>query len=147
MKIYLQSFFSAHKEGKQLSVARWQPKGFDYLTVDFLVPRGVDGRDIKNLSPEEYLVEYSKVLYRNGNKVVGFLNKMKEKGIDECSFCCWCNTNRQDGYDKLFCHTILIGYLIEKVCPDIEVIYLDGRDMTVWGREEFYSVMKRLCGN
>ncbi len=140
MKIYLQSFFSKPL-GVPFSVARFQPRRINHLSINFLKPIKPDGSVIRGLPPEDYLVEYCEVLKGNSGKIISMIKNL-EKEKDDYSFLCWCNPERQYQYKQLYCHTILIGYLIEKVTSKVEVIYLDGRDNPVWSREEFYKVMK-----
>ena len=140
--IYLQSFFTKPK-GIPLSVARWQPKHYNYKSIPYLVPKKENGSDIKHVTPEEYLKEYCKTLKRNWSSIEKMISNLKNDDR-EFTLCCWCNKSRQKQYKKLFCHTILIGYLIEYLAPEIKVIYLEGRDNPVWSKEEFYNELNKL---
>ncbi len=139
-RIYLQSFFSK-PQGHPFSVARWQPKGYGYKTINYLQPNKIDGSAIKKLPPDQYLIEYCKTLKFNFPIIKLMIENLKDNKRD-LTFCCWCNSERQKQYEKLFCHTILIGYLFEKLSPETEVVYLDGRDKPVWSKEEFYKEME-----
>ncbi len=139
--IYLQSFFSKPR-GIPFSVARWQPKGYSYHTIALFVPYDEYGNAIRKIPPVEYLHKYCGVLKRNFDNINNLVTALKNDGRD-FTFCCWCNRARQMQYDKLFCHTILIGYFIEKFFSGIEVVYWDGRDNPVWTREEFNSEMQK----
>lgn len=133
---YLQSFFSV-PEGKPYSVARWQPNGFSYPEIDYLKPLYPNGRPIKNIPPGEFLQRYVAVLKLNRDKL---LKDLELTPLDkEITFCCWCNEKRQKKHDKLFCHTILIGYAIEAL-SEHQVSYMDGRYNPVWTREDFQSL-------
>ena len=136
-RIYLQSFFSKPL-GLPFSVARWQPKGYNYKIINFLQPNRIDGTAIKKLPPDQYLIEYCKTLNNNLERIKSMVDNLKDNRMD-LTFCCWCNLQRQKPYEKLFCHTILLGYLFEKLSPETEVVYLDSRDKPVWNKEEFYK--------
>lgn len=144
MNIYLQSFFSEPK-GYPFSVSRWQPRGYNYYSLDFFKPIDRFGNPIKEVKPEVYIEYYSYVLIRNYKEIKDWLDKVYKKGED-ISLLCWCNKERQKKYNKLYCHTILIGYFLEKIKgnKNINIIYLDGRDNPIWIRGEFYNTIKRL---
>lgn len=84
--------------------------------------------------------EYCKKLKRNWSLIEKMINNLKNENR-EFTLCCWCNKQRQKQFDKLFCHTILIGYLIECFAPEVNVVYLDGRNKPVWSKQEFYDEM------
>jgi len=139
--IYLQSFFTKPKGQLVYSVARWQPNGFSYKTLKVLVPYRKDGSAIKDLLPDEYLVEYLKAL-KHRYKEVKKLFKLMGNEVDY-TLCCWCNPKGQKGYEKLFCHTIIIGYLAEHEF-NMDVKYLDGRDKPVWDKKQFLRVFNEI---
>jgi hypothetical protein len=84
------------------------------------------------MPPEEYRLEYIKhVLFGpNKDRINQFLARLRPD--EDITLLCWCNFERQRAYPKLMCHTILIGYLIQERRPDIEVLFLDGREHPVW---------------
>lgn len=128
--VYLQSFFSEPRAAPY-SVARWQPKGYDYPSIQALVPFDEYSRPIRKVPPDEYLELYAAGLRSRRLEVelaVGFLRDR------DAALCCWCNPQRQKGYPKLFCHTVLIGFLLES--HGVPVCYLDGRENPVWGQED-----------
>lgn len=137
--IYLQSFFTKPK-GIPNSAARWQPKGFNHPTIKFLVPIRKNGSPIKNLPPNKYMVEYCKHVLKPNIKIIKQWTKTllegQKQGLD-LTICCWCSSRRQ----KLLCHTILIGYILEYLEPELQISYLDGRENPVWTKEEFYREM------
>lgn len=48
-----------------------------------------------------------------------------------------------EGYEKLFCHTLLTGFLLEQA--GVTVAYLDGRERPVWGenaRKRFLNLLR-----
>lgn len=105
--IYLQSFFSSPR-AEAFSVARWQPRGFSYPEIRCLAPFDADGRPIRGLSPERYLEVYAVALASRWPEIRRALEYLKRRDV---SLLCWCNPERQRGYPKLFCHTILVGFL------------------------------------
>lgn len=142
MKVYLQSFESEPK-AFAYSVSRFQPEGCGFRELDFFKPYTEGGSAIKGVSPEEFLKLYCMCLVRNYGKIYEWV-KSSSYFDEDCTLLCWCNKKRQKR-DTLFCHTILIGYLLEYMSVtykwDIEVFYLDGRDTPVWSREEFYTIL------
>lgn len=134
MAVVLCSFAHANEyaRGDRFSVARWQPKRNQYPALWKLAPRRADGTDIKNLPPDEYRREYIKhVLFGPHREWINrWLDRLKPDR--DITLLCWCNPKRQEGYPRLFCHSILIGYLIRERRPDIEVVFADGREKPVW---------------
>lgn len=137
--IYLQSFFSSPR-AEAFSVARWQPRGFSYPEIRCLAPFDADGRPIRGLPPERYLEAYAVALASRWPEVRRALEHFKRRDV---SLLCWCNPKRQRGYPKLFCHTILIGFLAERF--GLPVMYLDGRENPVWNEEDKHRFL-RLVG-
>ncbi|SMB96816.1 hypothetical protein SAMN00808754_1668 [Thermanaeromonas toyohensis ToBE] len=136
--VYLQSFFSEPR-ATPYSVARWQPRGYRYPELRVLAPLLPDGRPIKRVSPDKYLDLYAGALasrWQDVKKTVSWLKKV------DAALCCWCNPERQKGYEKLFCHTILIGFLLEEA--GVPVVYLDGREKPVWDEADRARFLKIL---
>ena len=135
--LYLASFFgSCVKLGRQrikrYSVARWQPNLFFLETLPYLAPTPAVA--YKGLDLVGYRKLYDTTMKMNGSyqKAVDLLlAEDTPKGI---AFLCWCNPERQKEYPGLKCHTILIGYEMERRLPNLKVHYLDGRDRPVWER-------------
>lgn len=135
MAVVLCSFANVgeHGRGALLSIARWQPRhGPRYRTLRFLAPFRADGTPIQMMPPEEYRAQYLQhVLFGPGRERI---NRWLE-GLDpeeDVTLLCWCNKERQAGYPRLFCHSILVGYLIRLRRPDVEVVFADGRERPVW---------------
>lgn len=137
MQVILDSFRMAPTHNSQsdlmFSVARWQPVKCSYNTLRFLAPFGLQG-----LEPESYRIEYNKILDKVRMTFITILDRHID---DTISLLCWCNPDRQKKYEKLMCHTILIGYEIESLfkagklkCKELKVVYEDGRDNPVWDR-------------
>lgn len=135
MMIYLQSFFSKPL-ATPYSVARWQPQGYDYPELTPFIPI-LDGRPIKGVPPDAYLELYAKALASRWDAVRHVVKWLRGKDV---TLCCWCNPSRQKHYERLFCHTILIGFLLEKA--GIEVMYLDGRENPVWDDKDRVKFLK-----
>ena len=135
MAVVLCSFENADKyaRGMRLSIARWQPRGGPrYPTLWFLAPFREDRTPIKMMPPEEYRSQYLQhVLFGpNREQINRWLARLDKD--EDITLLCWCNEERQKYYPKLFCHSILVGYLIQERRPDIEVVFADGREKPVW---------------
>lgn len=114
------------------SVARWQPGYIGRPELPWLAPFDVEtGRPLVHLMPAAYRLKYEAVLDLAESKLRAILSAPGER----TTFCCWCHPDRQRGYPSLYCHTILIGYRVERLLPNIHVVYADGRDNPVWPRE------------
>lgn len=136
--IYLQSFFSKPK-AEPYSVARWRPRGYGYPCIGALVPFDERGRPIRKVPPGEYLYLYTVALKSRRLEVELAVKFLRDR---DATLCCWCSPERQKGYPKLFCHTVLIGFLLEN--RGVPVCYLDGRENPVWSgkdREKFLSLV------
>lgn len=135
-RVVLTSFEdSRYHGGRKYSVARWQPKGYKYHELPFLAPFDVQtGKALVHLEPVVYRQKYEQVLLQAREPLRAFVGNCPEV---EVVFCCWCDPGRQAGYEKLYCHTILIGYLLEEMFPALEIEYADGRDKPIWERTDF----------
>lgn len=135
MAIILCSFqnMEEHAKGELFSVARWQPKGKKrFRTLWFLAPFTKDREPIKMMPPDDYRKLYIQHVFfgpqrERINRWIDHLDPKKD-----ITLMCWCNHERQARFPRLFCHTILIGYLIRERRPDIEVVFADGREKPVW---------------
>lgn len=134
MAVILCSFANKEKyaKGQIFSVARWQPKGNRFPTLWFLAPFREDRTPIKMMPPDEYRREYiTHVLFGpNRERINRWMDRLKPD--EDISLLCWCNKERQQRYPRLFCHSILVGYLLRERRPDIEVVFADGRERPVW---------------
>lgn len=132
--VVLCSFANAekHARGLRYSVARWQPRGDHCATLWYFAPFRDDGTPIVMMPPEEYRKEYLKhvLLGPPRDRINRFLDRLGPE--EDITLMCWCNAERQKGYPKLMCHTILIGHLIRLRRPDVEVVFADGREKPVW---------------
>lgn len=128
--VYLQSFFSKPR-AKPYSVARWQPRGYNYPELRVFAPLLTDGQPIRKVPPDVYLELYAEALASRWGEVKKAVSWLRNA---DAALCCWCNPQRQKGYERLFCHTILIGFLLEEA--GVTVAYLDGRERPVWGEND-----------
>lgn len=132
--IYLTSFeksLELKKKIKKYSTARRQPGSFNYETLEFLAPLNKNGKailldGIDKDSLDKYASAYKETLKRNWSKVNAWL---KSLSADDIALCCWCpytaDSKKYITEEGTFaCHTLLIGALIEKYRPDLEV-FLD----------------------
>ena len=155
MKIILTSFRDALKrEGDIYSIARWQPGNFPQrpmFPVD-LRPITSGGRPMTHMTPLAFRKIYWRLLNGQGQALLQYLHTRyladQESPVPDLVLCCWCNLDRQEGYDKLYCHRILVGYWIEKHFIEIqrknsshpcEIEYDDGAQNPIWTKEEVYA--------
>ena len=82
-----------------------------------------------HLAPDDFRETYERVLDNNGDEIAAFFGRVKRQQI---VLVCWCEFVRQWHRDRLYCHTILVGYYLEVHYPELEVIYADGRDKSIW---------------
>lgn len=134
-KVVLTSFRDADNwEGPKWSIARWQPKGNKYPQLPFLAPWDPDtGAKMVHLQPDDFRDKYDRLMLKKRFEIWQFIT---QRGDEQVVFLCWCNPDRQKGFDKLYCHSILTGYYLEEVFPELEIIYADGRDKPLWERDE-----------
>ncbi len=135
-KVILTSFREAkNHDCIKFSIARWQPKGYKYPELRWLMPYYADGKPIIGIPPDEHRLAYESSVLTPDNTVaqlVGLISSTEDE--ETVAFLCWCNPLRQPPPKKLMCHRILVGYWIEDHYPDIEVVYLDGAENPVWGK-------------
>ena len=137
MKVILTSFRDAENwSGTKYSIARWKPGWFPHPTFPVPLAPFHKGKAMKHLAPDEYRTKYEEILERERWNLIDYLSSPARQDL-QLVLVCWCNLARQEGYDKLFCHRILVGYWIERNLPDIEVVYADGAENPVWPRKEY----------
>lgn len=127
----------ANYDTRKFSIARWQPKGCNFPTLNYLAPYKSFGIPIKGIQPNEYRMQYEHYVLSDSaiqHTLRKFILSMNDD--ESVAFMCWCNPSRQSTHEKLFCHRILVGYWIEENIPGVEVIYEDGADNPIWGRNE-----------
>ncbi len=135
-KVILTSFRDAKNHHcTKFSIARWQPKGYSYPELKRLAPYYQDGRPIKGISPYEFRIAYETNVLTQDSATAQLVSVIASMGYNETiALLCWCNPSRQPPPKKLMCHRILVGYWIENHCSDVEVVYLDGAENSVWSR-------------
>lgn len=113
------------------SVARFQPKGYNYKELRFLAAEDEYGnklllKDFKN--PEKEFKEALKRSYRKKiYQIVEWLKSLKEE--ENIVLCCWCPySSQKDNKNHYFlCHNGIIGQIIERNRPDITIILDEDR--------------------
>ncbi len=133
-RVVLTSFRDAENwSGPKWSAARWQPRKGQYPVLNFLAPWDPDtGAKMVHLEPDVFREKYERVLEKNRFDIwMFFAHRVDEQIV----LLCWCNPERQKGYEKLYCHLILLGYYLERHFPKLKVIYADGRDKPLWERD------------
>ncbi len=137
MSVILTSFENAGTyNGLKFSVARFQPKGAKYKTIECLVPVDKDGQAIsmKGKTPDDYKNAVSNAYKSRWPQIADWLNSLKS-GVDVILLC-WCPYSktsdehvRQTG--NFPCHTGLIGQMLQKHRPDIDVIMDEDREISL----------------
>ncbi len=130
--IYLSSFFGPGR-GPRFSIARWAPTVWsgDRHTLAWLGARDAEGAPLRHLSPDLFRVRYmGYLLLTKYEELAAWLNSLDPE--KDMTLCCWCTLERQRPHPKLFCHRILVGYLIEEYRPDVPVSYVGGAQQPVW---------------
>ena len=135
-KVVLTSFRDADKwDSSAWSVARWQPSDCGYFSLPFFAPWDPDtNRGMVHLEPDVFKEKYERVLDLHHLSIVRFVKNVAH--LEQVVLLCWCHPDRQRDYDKLYCHTILIGHYLEKHFPELKVVYADGRESPLWERKE-----------
>ena len=136
MKIVLTSFRDAKDwKGTTCSIARWQPAWSEMPEFPVNV-KPIWNRVILNehMNPLVYRSQYEKVLVSKEQELLDFFCKIEND--ETLILCCWCNMDRQKGYEKLYCHRILLGYWIEEHFKFAIVKYADGAENPIWERRK-----------
>ena len=116
-------------DGKKFSVARWQPKGFNIWALDFLAAEGAGGvelhlRDFKD-PLKEFAAAYREGLKERWSKVETWLGEIDPE--ESIVLACWCpyskaTQEQMSRFGSFCCHTGLIGRLVQKFRPDVDVV-------------------------
>jgi len=133
MSVILSSFKKSKKilnlfdNIKPYSVSRFNPSGYPYERLEFLSAYDVNGNRLrlKGSSPEQYRHEWLKYIVKNKEIVFNWLDNLDNNV--HILLCCWCPYSQSikkqiKNYGSFVCHTGLIGNLINKYRPDIELI-------------------------
>jgi len=114
------------------SVARWQPKGYYYNALENLGAYDVNGNRLflrnRTGNPlDGYKKDWLEYIAKNITWVDKWLKSLDNN--KDIVLCCWCpysqSTKKQIADHLTFaCHTGIIGKMINKFRPDIQ-IYLD----------------------
>ena len=121
-----QSFIDANT----YSVARFQPKHFDYIQLHFLSAKDVNGNRLRLTGENKFQTYKSKLLEYYKTQKSDIHNWLKSlRNDDKDLICCWCpysNTtkNQMNVFGTFVCHTGIVGQLINVARPDIDV-YMD----------------------
>ena len=134
MPILLTSFKAAkHLEEpwEVFSVARWQSKATSYPELKFLTPVDAQGTPIHTDGSfsaeaiEKYRTDFFLGLAARKEKVLEWLSTLDDS--QHIALACWCCPQQAKGrvwFERIGafpCHTVLIGQLIRKKRPGIQV--------------------------
>lgn len=113
------------------SIARRQPKGFAYPTLSFLAPRDSHGRSLllrlfKKNPASSYRRAYFDQIERRKDRVRDWFREIDPN--ENIALCCWCGMSQNKSRDQVYshgtfvCHTMLVGQLLTKNRPKIQVL-------------------------
>lgn len=122
--------------GDVYSVARWQPPRHHFITLQDLAARDELGSPLTHIEPAEFMPRYFARLDRYGRDVITRIAEPADTPLTT-TLLCWCNPLRQRQWPHLYCHTILIGWWIEKYHPHVDIVYMDGREHDWFGDVHF----------
>jgi hypothetical protein len=134
--VILTSFKQSVKyPGEKFSIARIQPKGFNYKELKFLAAIDDKGKklQLKNLQ-EDSLNGYKEALKRGLKKrwhlVKSWLDSLSSD--KDIILCCWCpysesSSKQMNEYGAFACHSGLIGRMVRGKRPDIQIILDEDR--------------------
>lgn len=136
MPVILTSFKkSLYYKGSKYSVARWQPQGFDYLSLDFLAAKDRKGNALHLSSfPSSpltgYRGEWFAAIKTRWSEIEDWFYRLQSHKY--IVLCCWCPYSKATQeqikrFGTFACHTGLIGQLIAKHKPEIGIILDDDR--------------------
>ncbi len=135
MRIVLTSFRDAKNwKGTTCSIARWQPNWSEMPEFPVNIKPIYHGKPMVHLLPEDFRVKYEEILKNKEEELIEFFSRMEND--ETLVLCCWCNMDRQKGYEKLYCHRILLGYWIEEHFKFAIVKYSDGAEKPIWRRND-----------
>jgi hypothetical protein len=129
MAITLTSFKKSKEyPGEKFSIARFQPQGFQYRPLSFLGAEGPKGEHLRLSNfedPTDFVKEYKAGIQARWIVVQQWLKTLEES--KDIVLCCWCpysaHSLEQFKRDNIvYCHSGLIGKLINHHCPDITVL-------------------------
>ena len=141
MSILLTSFKKSKKYIKIFpdvySVSRWQPYMYHYDVLDFLAAYDIDGERLrlKGSTPDQYKHELYQYYVSRRKEVNDWLISL-DNDVN-IMLCCWCpysKTTKKHIKKKgsFICHTGLIGKLVNKYRPDIEIILDQDRHLKLY---------------
>jgi hypothetical protein len=113
------------------SVARFQPKGFNYTDLPFLAAQTVAGKKIKLRGRVDPLNSYKHDLWTyyktRWAEIVDWVESLDNSDVD--MLCCWCphashSREQMRIYNSFVCHTGLVGKVINLIREDLD-IYMD----------------------
>ena len=125
--VILTSFRRQHRyPGEAWSVARSQPSGCLFPGLPFLAAVGPAGEPIKDpgRSPRAFQAAYRDGLLSRWGEVRPWLDSLS----GTTKLCCWCPYSSVRHGEYLFCHTGLIGILVNRYRPDISLYWDDDRE-------------------
>ena len=134
-------------ETEMFSVSRWQPTGFHYEVLEFLGAYDINGNKINLKGRRDPLNRYKNDLFKyyiqNWPTIQKWLDSIDNSVM--ISLSCWCphsisTINQKKDFGTFACHTGLIGKIINKYRPDVEILMDKDRHLNLvpeWKPEKY----------
>lgn len=143
---------SKNYRGDKYSIARFQPKGFVFPTLQFFAAVDTNGEKLTIDEVASDIDVYEKQLLagykKRWNKIKKWLDSLEEHKT--IVLCCWCPYSnpakaqlRELG--KFCCHSGLVGQLINKYRPDITILLDDDRKRKLISRWQPEYLEDEIC--
>ncbi len=111
---------------EMFSVSRWQPSGYSYEILEYFSAYDKYGKKLTlSYGIESYKKDFFKANVKHWKIIQNWLTNLSNKDI--IGLCCWCPHSKNSksqikNYNTFVCHTGLIGMIINKYRPDIELL-------------------------
>lgn len=149
--VILTSFHRGKRlQGDKFSICRFQPAGFELPELRFLAAEDSYGQKLRIKDaggPEKFAQLYREALVSRWKEVKDWLDSLRQATCP-IILLCWCPFSEEtrisvktDG--TFFCHSGLIGKLINRQCPEVRLLLDEDRDrhLDVRWRPEKYEVV------
>lgn len=130
MAVVLTSFKMSKKfSGEKFSISRFQPKGFSFPELKFLAAIDKEGRRMALRNYIDPVAGYAQALRDAFKCRWGAIKKWLDSLTPDVDIvlCCWCpysdaTAEQMKEFGTFACHSGLIGLMIAKHRPDIQIV-------------------------
>lgn len=113
-KVTLTHYWHAkHLDVPAFSIAVSQPEGFDLPELECFKPIDAKGKWLSKRD-DSFRKSYEETLNRNQAEVAEWVDSIDS----DVALCCWCKSK---DYELDRCHRILIGILLKRLRPDLDI--------------------------